>query len=87
MVTCFYAADDLCVDTEALRDLDYLLSVFRREVNLETMTHVEYLVHLRPVCSTLLVDGLEERRYREEIVLDHADVVTYEMEDLGLGTA
>ena len=87
MVALLYSSDDLSVDTEALRDLDNLLGVLWREVYLETMTHVEHLVHLSPVCAALLVDSLEERRYREEIVLDHTDVVAHEMEDLCLGTA
>ena len=87
VVTSLYSADDLCVYTEALRDLDYLLGVLWRKVNLETMTHVEYLVHLCPVCAALLVDSLEKRRYREEVVLDHTDVVAYEMKDLGLSAA
>ena len=51
------------------------------------MSHIEYLVHLSPISAALLVDSLEERRYREEVVLDHTDVVAHEMEDLCLGTA
>ena len=87
MVALLYSSDDLSVDTEALRDLDNLLGVLWREVYLETMTHVEHLVHLGPVCAALLVDSLEERRYREEVVLDYADVVTYEVQDFSLCAA
>ena len=87
MVALLYPSDDLSVDTEALRDLDHLLGVLWREVYLETMTHVEHLVHLGPVCAALLVDSLEERRYREEVVLDHTDVVAHKMKDLCLRAA
>ena len=87
MVASLNTANHLSVNTEALRDLDHLLSMLRREVNLESMTHIEHLVHLSPVSTALLMDSLEERRYREEVVLDDAHVVAYEMEDLGLCTA
>ena len=87
MITLFHTTYDLCIDTEALRDCDDLLGMLRREIDLKTVTHVEHLVHLGPVGTALLVDCPEERRYREEIVLDDADVVAYEMQDLGLSTA
>ena len=51
------------------------------------MTHIEHLVHLCPICAALLMDSSEERWYREEIILDDADVVAHEMKNLGLSTA
>ena len=86
MVASLYAADDLSVDAEALRDLDNLLCMLWREVYLKSVTHVEYLVHLSPISTALLVDSLEERWNREEVVLDDAYIVTHEVKDLGLGT-
>ena len=87
MVTLLYPADDLRIYAEALGYGNDLFSVLWREINLQTMSHIEDLVHLSPVCTALLVYCLEERRYREEIILDHADVVTYEVQDLGLSSA
>ena len=87
VVTSLNTAYNLSVDTEALRDLDHLLSMLWREVNLETMTHIEHLVHLSPISAALLVNRLEERWYREEVVLDHADIITNEVKDLCLCTA
>ena len=87
MVTLFHTTYDLRIDTEALRDGDDFLGMLRREIDLQTVTHVEHFVHLRPVCAALLVDCPEKRRYREEIVLDDADVVADEMQNLGLSSA
>ena len=84
MVTLLHAAHYLRIDAEALRNGDDLLGMLRREIDLKTVTHVEHLVHLGPFGTALLVDCPEERRYREEIVLDDADIVTHEMQDLGL---
>ena len=86
VVTLLYSADDLSVDSEALGDCDDFLSMFRRKIDLKTMTHIEHFVHLGPVSAALLVNGLEERRNREEVILDDADVVADEMKDLGLCT-
>ena len=61
--------------------------MFRSDIYLKAMTHVEYLVHLSPICAALLMNCLEERWNREEIVLDDAYIVSYEMKDLGLCTA
>ena len=49
------------------------------------MAHVEYLVHLFPVSAGAVMDGLEERRYREHVVLHDLAVVTNEMQHLRLG--
>ena len=45
VVALLHSSYDLRVDTEALRDLDDLLGMLRRKINLETMAHVEHLVH------------------------------------------
>jgi len=87
MVTLLYPADDLRIYAEALGYGDDLFSVLWREINLQTMSHIEDLVHLSPVCTALLVYCLEERRYREEIVLYHTDIVADKVKNLGLCTA
>ena len=51
------------------------------------MSHVEDLVHLAPVGVALLLDGAEQGRYGEEVVLDDAAVVAYEVQHLGLCAA
>ena len=86
MVTLFYTADDLSIYAEALGYGNDLFSVLWREINLQTMSHIEDLVHLSPVRTALFVDRPEERRHREEIVLYHTDIVAYKVEYLGLGT-
>ena len=86
VVTLLYAADDLSVDTETLGDSDDFLRMFRRKIDLEAMTHVEHLVHLGPIGAALLMNGLEERRNREKIVFDDADVVADKMKNLGLSS-
>ena len=87
MVTFFYTAYDLSVDSEALGDRDDLLGMLGCEIDLKTVSHVEDLVHFCLVCAALLVDRPEKRRNREEVVLDHADVVSHEMQDLCLSSA
>ena len=87
MVTCLDTSYDLRIDTETLGNGNHLLRMLRREVNLEAMTHIEHLVHLSPISTALLMNGLEERRNREKIILDYADIVTHKVKDLGLGAA
>ena len=87
MVTLFYTADDLSIYAEALGYGNDLFRVLWREINLQTMSHIEDLVHLSPVCAALLVYCLEERRYREEVVLDDTDIVADKVKNLGLCTA
>ena len=77
-------ADNLCVDVEAAAGVDDLLCVFGRNVNFQTVTHVEYLVHLGPVGSALFLDGTEQGRNGEHVVLYHAAVVIDEMQHFGL---
>ena len=79
-------ANDLSIDAEALGDLYNLLRIGSVEVDLKTVAHIEDLVHLLPVCTALLLDGAEEGRHREKIVLDDVDVLD-EVHDLGLRTA
>ena len=50
------------------------------------MTHVEYLVHFRPVGARLLLDELEKRGDREQVVLDDMFAAD-EMHHLGLGAS
>ena len=85
LVTGLYTTYDLCVDAEALANLDDALCLVGREVDLHAVTHVEHLVHLGPVGMALLVDGLEEGRHGEHVVLDDVQVVD-EVQDLCLRT-
>ena len=64
---------------ETLADLDNLLCIFGGKVNLQAMTHIEYLVGFCIVGTAFLDDGLEERRNGEHVVLDNPAVVTHEM--------
>ena len=82
----FYMADNLSVYIETLTEGDNLLCHFRTYVNFHAMTHVEHLVHLLPVCATLLLNGLEEWGYGEHVVFDNAAVIAYKMEHLCLST-
>ena len=86
MIAGFDAADNLGVDVERLGNLDDLLSFFGWEINLQTVTHVEDLVHLLPIGARLLVDSTEQGWDREEVVLDDVQVLD-EMQHLGLRTA
>ena len=61
--------------------------MFGREVHFQTVTHIEYLVHFAPIRVALLLDGLEQGRYGEEVVFDDAAVVAHEVQHLGLCAA
>ena len=43
--------DDLGINIEDLRYLNDLLSNLWTYVDFHTMTHIEYLIHLLPVCA------------------------------------
>ena len=45
----FYAAYDLGRDVEGGSDIDQVLGIGRRQVDLQAVPHVEYLVHFLPV--------------------------------------
>ena len=85
LIAGLYTTHDLCIDTEALADLDDALSLVGREVDLHAVTHVKHLIHLRPVRMALLVDGLKQGRYGEHIVFDDMQLID-EVQDLGLRT-
>ena len=74
----------LSIDIERFGNGNDLLGHLRTYVDFHTVTHIEYLVHLAPVCLRAVVDSLEQRGYREHIVLDDAAVVAYEVEYFGL---
>ena len=75
MVAFFDASDDLCIDVEALADGNDFFCVLGCEVDFQTMSHVEHLVHLGPVSAALFLNGLEQGRDGEEIVLDDSHIV------------
>lgn len=85
-MTCFTATDDLSGDVEGVGNVDDLLCVFFRQINFQTMSHVEYLVHFFPIGAALFLDDFKEWRDREEVVLDNMEVVD-EVENLGLRAA
>ena len=84
--TFFDVSHHLCIDIERLREVDNLLGNFGTHVNLHAVTHIEHLVHLLPVGTGTLVDGMEQGRNREHVVLDYLAVVVDEVEHLGLRT-
>ena len=86
MVALLNASYNLCIYTKDLRNLDNLLGMLWREIDLESVAHIEHLVHLCPISAALLMNSLEERWNREEVILDHATVVTDKVKDLGLCT-
>ena len=59
VVAFLNATNNLCINTKALADSNDLLGVLGLYINLESVTHVEHLVHLGPVCSALLLNRLE----------------------------
>ena len=82
----FDAAYDLGIDAERLADFYYLLGVLLGQIDFKAMTAVEYLVHLFPLSTALLLNSAEQRRDGEEVILDYMYAVN-KMQDLGLGTA
>mgnify|MGYP003299334699 CR=1 FL=1 len=86
LVAGLYAAHNLRIDAKALADFDDALCLVGREVDFHAVTHVEYLVHLGPVGVALFVNGLEEGRHGEHVVLDDVKLVD-EVQNLGLRTA
>ena len=68
-------SDNLCVNVEALAYGNNLFCQFRADVYLHTVSHVEHLVHLFPVCVALFLYRLEEWRYREHVVFHDTTVV------------
>ena len=82
----FDAAYDLGIDAERLADFYYLLGVLLGQIDFKAMTAVEHLVHLFPVSVALLLDGAEQGRDGEHVVLDYVNAVN-KVQDLGLGTA
>src|SRR5574344_92211 len=80
----FDMAHYLCIDMEALGDFYYFVCYFRLYIDFHTVPHIEYLIHLLPVCARAIVNGLEQWRYREHIILDDFAIIVYKMENLGL---
>ena len=85
LFSLFHTTYDAGIDTKALRDGHDLFGMFRSDVDLHPVTHVEHLIHFTPVRAALLLNDAEEGRNWEEIVFDHA-LVVYEVHHLGLCT-
>ena len=85
VVAFLYAANNLCIHAKTLADGDDLLGMLGLHINLQTVAHVEYLVHLGPVCAALLLDCLEQRWNGEEVILDYL-LVLNKVHYLGLCT-
>ena len=75
LVAGLYAAHNLRIDAKVLADFDDALCLVGREVDFHTVTHVEHLVHLGPVGVALFVNGLEEGRHGEHVILDDVEFV------------
>ena len=60
--------------------------MFGRQIYFKTVSHIEYLVHLCPVRIALLFNRFEQRRNREQIILNHAAIVTYKVQHFRLCT-
>ena len=81
-----YASDNLCVNTETFAYGDNLFGMFGLDIYLKSVTHVEYLVHLGPIGTALLLYCLEKWRNGEEVVF-YNSFVLHEMHYFGLSTA
>ena len=86
VVGLFDASYDLRIYAERLAYVYNLLCIFLRQIDFKAVTAVEYLVHLLPFCLALLLNGAEQRRDGEEVILDYVYSV-YKVQDLGLCTA
>ena len=86
VVGLFDASYYLRIYAERLAYVYNLLGVFLRQVDLKAVTAVEYLVHLLPFGLALLLDGAEQRRDGEEVILDYVYAFN-KVQYLGLGTA
>ncbi len=78
--------NNLAINIELLRDSNHLISGLFVGVNLQTMAHVEDLVHLVPISARSGLDHLEQGRQRQHVVLHDVQLVN-EMQHLGLGAA
>ena len=86
VIGLFDASYDLRIYSERLAYVYNLLGVFLRQIDLEAVTTVEYLVHLLPFGLALLLDGAEQRRDGEEVILDYVNTLN-KVQYLGLCTA
>ena len=74
------------MDAETLADGNNFLGMFGRQIYFKAVSHIEYLVHLCPVRIALLFNRFEQRRNREQIILNHAAIVTYKVQHFRLCT-
>ena len=77
---------NLRIDAKRTGNVDNRLGILGRDIHLHAMPHVEYLIHLLPIGARLFANDAEERRYREEVVLDHQHIFD-KVHHLGLRTA
>ena len=86
MITLFDATYYLGFNTETLCHFDNLVCIVGTYIYFHAMTHIEYLVHLLPVSSRLLLYCAEKWRYGEHVVF-YNTLVLNEVHDLGLSSA
>ena len=78
--------NDLAINIELLGDGNHFISGLFVGVNLQTVTHVEDLVHLVPVGARGGLDHLEQGRQSQHVVFHDVQFVN-EVQHLGLGAA
>ena len=71
----FHMANNLAVNVEFFCDGNHLISRLFVGVDLQTVTHVEDLVHLVPVGARGGLDHLEQRRQSQHVVLHDVQLV------------
>ena len=80
----FHAANNLRIDLETVADTDEFVGDLGRNIKFHAMSHVKHLIHFAPRSARTLLNGLEQRRKREEVVFDDMAALTHEMEHLRL---
>ena len=79
LLTFLDVTDNLGIDVKGLGEGDDLFCHLRTHIDFHTVSHVEHLVHLLPVCTGTLVDGTEQGWNGEHVVLDDLAVVVDEV--------
>ena len=74
-VTCLDASYYLSIYTERVAYINHFAGLFFIEVNLEALSHVEYLVHFLPIRIALLVNCSEQWWYGEHIIFYYTYVI------------
>src|SRR5690606_5284180 len=79
-------ADDLGWDTKGFRYPDDIRCNLLRYVEFHPVPHIKDLVHFLPAGAGFFLDKAKQGRNREQVVLDHMDIID-KVQDLGLRSA